>query len=118
MPVNSRAKGAAGERELAHYLKEQFAWTSRRTQQFCGDAGDSDVIVQQLPDLFIECKRVAKLNLAEAMETALRQCGQSLPVVCHRTNRGDWMLTVPLHLLVKLSTMVCSVTPAEQSDPS
>ena len=118
MPINSRAKGAAGERELSHFIKEKFGWQARRTQQFCGDSGDSDVVIEELPGIFVECKRVAKLNLAEAMETALRQCKTQVPVVCHRTNRGGWMLTVPLAELVRLATMVCAATPVEQSDPS
>ena len=31
--INSRAKGAAGERELANYLREQGWQKARRTQQ-------------------------------------------------------------------------------------
>jgi hypothetical protein len=35
--INSRAKGAAGERELANYLREQGWKKARRTQQYAGN---------------------------------------------------------------------------------
>ena len=45
--VNSRAKGARAERELANKLKEH-GFQAHRTQQFCGKAGNSDVECQEL----------------------------------------------------------------------
>lgn len=42
--INSKKKGAKGERELANTLKE-YGFDCRRTQQFCGKGGESaDVI--------------------------------------------------------------------------
>ena len=111
MPINSRQKGAAGERELCHTLKELFGWEARRTQQFSGNAGDSDVIVPELPDAFVEAKRVQKLNVPEAMEKAVDQCRGKVPLLCHRTNRAreGWLLTIRLSDLMLLSKMVESI---------
>ena len=39
MPINSRAKGAKGERELAKILKE-YGYNCRRGQQYSGLEGE------------------------------------------------------------------------------
>ena len=44
--INSKAKGAAGERELARKLKE-YGYDCRRGQQYCGANGDADVVMSQ-----------------------------------------------------------------------
>ncbi|MEG1577003.1 MAG: hypothetical protein RR366_09480, partial [Clostridium sp.] len=66
--INSRAKGARGERELAAALKE-YGYDCRRGQQYCGANGDADVM--GLSGIHIECKRVERLNIQEAMEQAV-----------------------------------------------
>lgn len=66
--MNSRQKGARGERELANVLKSYGYEDSRRGQQYCGSNGDADVV--GLSGIHIECKRVEKLNLEKAMEQA------------------------------------------------
>jgi Holliday junction resolvase len=117
--VNSRAKGARAERDLCHALKETLGWDARRSQQFCGNAGDADLIVDQAPGLFVESKMVEKLNVTQAMEKAVEQCGGALPILCHRKKRTDWLVTVRLQDLVHLSVMVStSCTPQAPSDPT
>ena len=41
--MNSRNKGAAGERELSNKLKE-YGFDTRRGQQYSGANGDADVV--------------------------------------------------------------------------
>lgn len=41
--MNSRTKGAAGERELASKLRE-YGFEARRGQQYSGANGDADVV--------------------------------------------------------------------------
>ena len=65
--INSRDKGARGERELSSKLRE-YGYNARRTQQFCGANGDADVV--GLPNIHIECKRVEKLNIYNAIAQA------------------------------------------------
>lgn len=100
--MNSRQKGAAGERELSRKLEEVFGIKCRRSQQFCGANGDSDVV--GIPGVHIECKRVEKLNIHEAVKQAVSDSSKTggVPVVCHRKNREEWLLTVRLDDAMKL----------------
>jgi hypothetical protein len=117
MPINSRAKGAVGEREICQVVKELFGWQAERTQQHCGNAGDSDVRIAELPAAFVEVKRVQKLNVTQAMEKATEQCQGKLPLLMHRRNHGPWLLTINLSQLQELVKMVSACTQTEQSDP-
>ena len=120
--VNSRAKGARAERELASTLKELFGWNARRTAQFCGNAGDSDVEIEELPDVFVEAKMVEALSIVPTMRKAVEQCNGKLPVVCHRKVRSEWLLTVRLTDLTALAKMICQLEssdlPMECSGPN
>lgn len=92
--MNSREKGVAGERELANILKD-YGYDTRRGQQFCGANGDADVV--GLPGIHIECKRVERLNFYAAMEQSERDSREGeVPVVMHRKNRQDWLVTMRL----------------------
>lgn len=99
--VNSRAKGARAERELANKLKEH-GFTARRGQQFCGANGDADVVCTELADWHIECKMVAALNVDKAIDQATRDCGDKTPVVIHRKNNRPWLVTIYLEDWLKL----------------
>lgn len=104
--VNGKAKGKRGELELCHVLKELFGWDAERSVQYNGNAGDSDLIVKQMPMMFLECKRVQALNLPKAMELAVQQAGEKLPAVFHRRDREPWLLTIRLSDLMELCLMV------------
>ena len=92
--MNSRAKGARGERELARILRG-YGYDCRRGQQYCGANGDADVL--GLPGIHIECKRVERLNIDEAMLQAIRDRREGeFPAVFHRKNNGKWMVTMLL----------------------
>lgn len=98
--MNSRNKGAAGERELSNILKG-YGYDTRRGQQFCGANGDADVV--GIPGLHIECKRVEKLNLDTALEQSKRDARKGeMPVVIHRKNRQEWKVTLSLKDFMKL----------------
>jgi len=99
--TNSRAKGAAGERELAKVMREMFGIKdARRGQQRSGSPDSPDVF--SWPGVHIECKRTEKLQLYPAMAQAERDCGDKVPVVIHRRSRDSWMLTVRLDRLQNL----------------
>jgi len=99
--VNSRAKGARAERELANKLKEH-GYQARRTQQFCGKAGDSDVECTELDQYHLECKMVEALNLDKAIDQATRDCGNRTPVVVHRKKQRPWLVTMYLEDWLKI----------------
>jgi len=97
--MNSRQKGAAGERELAKKLRE-YGYECRRGQQFSGLEGE-DVV--GLDGIHIECKRVERLQLTDAMLQSRRDAKEgNLPVVMHRKNNEDWMCTMLLDDWMKL----------------
>lgn len=92
--MNSRQKGARGERELAEKLRE-YGYDVRRGQQYSGANGDADVV--GVEGLHIECKRVEKLNLDDALAQSMRDARDGeTPVVMHRKNRTEWKVTMLL----------------------
>ena len=92
--MNSRAKGARGERELARILRG-YGYDCRRGQQYCGANGDADVV--GLEGIHIECKRGQRLNIDDAMLQAIRDRREGeYPAVFHRKNNGKWMVTMLL----------------------
>ncbi len=98
--MNSRQKGAAGERELAKILRG-YGYDCRRGQQYCGVNGDADVV--GLPGIHIECKRVEHLNIQKALEQAQNDATDGeMPAVIHRKNREPWKVTVDLGDFMKL----------------
>lgn len=98
--INSRAKGAKGERELALKLKEH-GYDCRRGQQYCGANGDADVV--GLPWIHIECKRVERLNIEDAMAQALKDSKlDEYPAVFHRKNNCKWLVTMRLDDWIEL----------------
>ena len=92
--MNSRAKGARGERELARILRG-YGYDCRRGQQYCGANGDADVV--GLPGIHIECKRGQRLNIDDAMLQAIRDRREAeYPAVFHRKNNHEWLVTMRL----------------------
>jgi len=94
--MNSRAKGANGERELAKKLREYGYDTKRDGQQGNGSAGDHPDVVG-LDGIHIECKRVEKLNITDALSQSIRDSLENeIPVVMHRKNHEEWKVTMRL----------------------
>lgn len=95
--INSRAKGAQGERELANYLREQGWQKARRTQQYAGnpEGGSGDVVCENFP-FHIEGKRCQALKPEEWMAQAKRDCpAGKIPAVFFRRNgRKEWLVVL------------------------
>ena len=96
--MNSKKKGSRGELELSHKLND-LGFHTRRGQQYSGIEGE-DVV--GLDGVHIECKRVEKLNVDKAMEQAIKDGHGEIPIVCHRKNRKDWLVTMRLEDWVEL----------------
>lgn len=109
--TNSNRKGKAGERELARELTRLFGLECRRGQQHKGGADSPDVV--GIPGVHWEAKRVERLNLADAMAQAIRDAGESVPVVAHRRNRGEWLVTLRLDDLPRLAVVIFHVLTGE-----
>lgn len=98
--MNSRQKGARGERELAGILRE-YGFDSHRCQKYSGVSGDADVV--GLPGIHVEVKRVERLNISEAIKQSQRDARPGeLPAVFHRKNREEWLVTMPLGVWMEL----------------
>lgn len=98
--MNSKAKGARGERELSNKLKE-YGYDCRRGQQYCGANGDADVV--GLDGIHIEVKRTERLNLQDAMSQAIGDSKDGeFPAVFHRRNNDNWKVTMLLADWIKL----------------
>lgn len=98
--MNSRDKDARGERELAHWLTEH-GHPARRGCQYQGGQDSPDVVCDSLPFHF-EAKRTEKLRLYDAMQQAITDAGDNVPVVAHRRSRGEWLAIMRLSDLVAL----------------
>ena len=98
--MNSRQKGCRGERELSSKLRE-YGYDCRRGQQYCGIQGNADI--EGLPGIHIECKRVERLNLEDAMAQSKRDAREGeIPTVFHRKNNCKWLVTLDLEDFMKL----------------
>jgi hypothetical protein len=95
-----------------------FGWDVQRAVQYNGNAGDSDLIIKQVPEIFVECKRVQSLNLSKAMEIAVSQAGKKLPLIFHRKDREEWMVTLPLKDLLSAARILATAARATQPELS
>ena len=100
MATNGKRKGKEGELELAHKLQE-YGYDAKRSVQYNGKDGQADVL--GLPNIHIECKRVEKLNIYDAIAQAKRDAKNGdKPMVFHRKNRCNWLVTMELDVFMKL----------------
>ena len=87
--MNSKQKGARGEREFASFCRKQ-GYDCRRGQQYNGLEGD-DVV--GLPGVHVEVKRTERLSLYDALAQAKRDAKPGeIPIVAHRKNHSDWVI--------------------------
>lgn len=91
--MNSNRKGKTGERELASILRE-YGFNARRGVQYKGGEDSPDVV--GIPFFHIECKRVEKLNIYDAMKQSIRDAGSETPTVMFRKNGEEWLVCMRL----------------------
>lgn len=95
MAINSRDKGARGERLLRDICRKHGFDDARRGQQYCGANGDADVV--GLPNIHIECKYVENLNFHKAMEQSAGDAKDGeIPIVASKRKYEPWMVTMRL----------------------
>ena len=101
MGKSSQRKGRDGERELRDRLRE-YGYAVE-----CGEpvsfGEDPDLV--GLPGIHIECKRVERLNVPEAMQQAVRDSEKfqdGMPALFHRRNRQPWLVTIRLEDFMRL----------------
>jgi hypothetical protein len=102
----TREKGAAGEREFADELRFLFGdEDARRGVQYSGLEG-KDVVVPALPGVHWEVKRTECLRLYAALQQAIRDAGEDIPVVAHRRNGTRWVIIIQFEDLLRFSEAV------------
>lgn len=93
MTTASKRKGDAYERELAEYINQSTGLSAFRAPLsgggHVGMVGGADIL--GTPSLFIEAKRVERLNFHDALRQAERNIAKTkspdLPIVINRKNR-------------------------------
>lgn len=99
--VNSKRKGAVGEREFAAFLRS-YGIYARRGQQYSGSP-DSPDVVTELKNFHFEVKRVERLQLYKALKQADGDKGDNqIPIVAHRKNNEDWVAVIKMKDLIRL----------------
>ena len=102
--MNVKRKGTTGERDLAELLITAGITAHRNNQMYIGGKNNPDVYAEiNGQPLHIEVKRVERLNILEAVDQAIRDSATgSFPIVAHRKNRTQWLVTMPLLPLIDL----------------
>jgi len=93
MGRSSQRKGRGGELELARIFREH-GYDVRPGQAVSFGAVPD---LEGLPGVHIECKRVERLNIPEAMEQSIRDSEKfkdGMPALFHRRNRHPWLVTM------------------------
>lgn len=96
---NSKAKGKRGELDFIHLLRDEFGIKAERTNQYCGNSGKADdIVIDNISNFFhIEIKRrEKKLSIFGAYEQAKNDNKDinKIPIVLHRKDRGEWLITL------------------------
>lgn len=100
----SKARGKRAELDLVHKLQAFGFSEARRTAQYCGKAGTSDVV--GIPGVHCECKAVQRLNIWEALSQSERDAeaegNGDIAAVFFKRNRSGFYVAVPLVDFVRL----------------
>ena len=110
--VNAKQKGSRGERELAEWLRENGCASARRTQQYCGTEGTSDITVKELSDWHIEHKATKNAKIPPSMlkswfKQVRTDCpADKLPVIINTPNGRERVAILPLRTVETLRATV------------
>lgn len=101
---SSKARGKRGELNLVHALRHAGFPEARRTAQYCGKAGTSDVT--GLNGIHVEVKNVERLNIWEALLQSKRDSeadgNGDIPAVFFKRNYTGWYVAGPLPDFIRL----------------
>jgi Holliday junction resolvase len=93
--AHKKRKGGEGEREVANIFNDR-GLKSRRTVQYNGQAGDSDILVEELSEFFFEVKRQNLINLHEWWKQVTADAKGKTPVLVFRRDRDEWRVVMSL----------------------
>lgn len=105
MACNARTKGKTGELEAAKELNILLPNAqARRAQQYSATESNADLLAPGLPNLFLEVKRRQSMNLHSVMDKCEEDCGGLNPVIMHRKDNTDWLITFRLQDIREIVT--------------
>lgn len=95
--MDSRAKGKRGELEACSALA-RIGLDCRRTVQYNGRGGMSDVLCEDAPKLHIEVKLTERLNPYGFIDQAIRDMHRlpHVPMVVCRSSYKPWLMILQL----------------------
>lgn len=102
MSARERTKGAGGELEIVHILRDAGWKDAERTHD--GRAQRTRGDIRNGPaGIHFEIKRVERLNVPAALRQAEQDANPlDIPVLVHRSSRQEWQATIPLSDLLDL----------------
>lgn len=101
--TNSRDKGKRGERRVAQILRDHGYTDARRTQQYCGDDGDSDVAGMDGFSVEVKYRERGHGELYEWLDQSQRSAQEGeIPIVVHFKNRAEELVTLKFSDLLRL----------------
>ena len=100
MSKSQRTKGASGEREVVHIIRDELGIECHRNLDQVRDGG-ADIFLKPYR---IEVKRRARIaNIYEWVAQAEKSCAiGERPVVAFRADGKGWLAVVPLTLFLSL----------------
>ena len=102
--INSREKGARGEREVAKLL-QGYGLAAYRGQQFRGGSDSPDVVCPDLPHIHFEIKLTQQVALYDWVEQATRDAAPGkIRAVVHRRKMNTWVVILPFEDFMTLAT--------------
>ena len=103
MSCNSKKKGSEGERQAAKALNAVLPHAkARRAQQYCGTETAADLVCEGLDGVMVEVKRREAMNIHKVMKEAqATSTDAQLPIILHRKDGEEWLLTIRLEDLPK-----------------
>lgn len=105
MGMRSRRKGKLGELQAAAEVRRIFRTEASRGRQFSGSDNSPDIRTG-IPKVHFEVKRAETLRLYDALNQAIRDAGENVPVVLHKQNRQPWVAIVRLDDLSQLAVQL------------
>lgn len=101
MSGRSRNKGKVGERQFRDVLRAA-GFAAERGCQHRGGPTSPDVVCEALGRFHFEVKRQERLRLLAAMDQAITDAGERMPVVAWRPNRSGWVCMIRAEDLLKV----------------
>lgn len=98
--MNSKQKGKRGELEACKIINQVLGVEARRGVQYQGSPDSPDVITAL--GIHFEVKRTNKLRLWQALQQSIQDAGESVPVVLHRADRQDWIISLRFEDVLRL----------------